>query len=356
MAAIKKISMVIAGAVFSASCLGLEPVRASHTFEGELPHRQSNREVVKDYLIVPPDPGIEGYYEPSDGLYNILVDSKQTRGTSTLFNFLIPPGGGTIPHTHHRDDEVFFVLSGNLSVLQINNDVETNLTAGPGGFVYLPQGRPHSFSNNGTETVSTLSFFAPGGIENFFRFIGRPKELGPGGPDFTYDKIVQQYPEEFAKIQFSLPVTVPGAKDFVVIDTEQELGPITSLVTKEQTTAGRFSAAMLSLEPELEMPLETESDDGQLFYTLSSGFAFKLGNDIHELDANSAVYIAPGSPYSFVNRGLTPGKLLSFSITTPVPEPTFIPSLVLAALGLRALRKKYAGKRKQVIPTGNELA
>lgn len=127
-----------------------------------------------------------------------------------------------------------------MSVLQIKDNTETNVTAGPGGFVYLPQGRPHSFSNQGTETVSTLSLFAPGGIEDFFRFIGRPKEIGPGGPDFTYDNIVQQYPEEFAKIQFSLPVTVPRAKDFVVVDTEQQDEPVTSLVTKEQTTAQRF--------------------------------------------------------------------------------------------------------------------
>ncbi|MBW4560404.1 MAG: cupin domain-containing protein [Mojavia pulchra JT2-VF2] len=349
MAAMKKLSMVIAGAAFSASCLGLEPVRASHTFDGELPHRQSNRPVVKDYLVVPPDPNIEGYYEPSGGLYNILVDSKQTQGTSTLFNFLIPPGGGTIPHTHHRDDEVFYVLSGNLSVLQINDNVETNLTAGPGGFVYLPQGRPHSFSNQGTETVSTLSFFAPGGIENFFRFIGRPKQIGPGGPDFTYDNIVQQYPEEFAKIQFSLPVTNPGAKDFVVVESQQQVGPVTSLVTKEQTTAGRFSAAILSLEPELEMPLQTQSSDGQLFYALSSGFAFQLGNHVEELVAGSAVYIAPNTPYSLMNAGLTAAKLLSFSITTPVPEPTLIPSLVVVALGLGVLRKKYPSKRKQAV-------
>jgi len=320
MVTVKKLSMVIAGAVFSVSCLGLKPVNASHTLEGDLPHRESTRSAVEDYLIVPPDPNVEGYYEPSGGLYNILVDSNQT-GTSTLFNFIIPPGGGTVPHTHHRDDEVFYVLSGDLSVLLVNDDTEQTLTAGPGSFVYLPLGRPHSFSNNSTETVSTLSFFAPGGIENFFRFIGRPKELGPGGPDFTYDNIVQQYPEEFARIQFSLPVTLPGAKDFVVVPPEAQVGPYTSLVTAQQTTGGRFSASVLSLTSQSALPPLTQSSNGEYLYVLDGGLTVQLGDEIKDVSTGTTVYIAPNAPYAFTNQGSTPAKLLSLSVAS-VPEPS----------------------------------
>src|SRR5688572_38567 len=38
--------------------------------------------------------------------------AAETGGSFSLWELVIPPGSGPPPHTHHREDEAFYVLSG----------------------------------------------------------------------------------------------------------------------------------------------------------------------------------------------------------------------------------------------------
>jgi quercetin dioxygenase-like cupin family protein len=55
---------------------------------------------------------------------------------------MCPAGFGPPPHLHHREDEAFYVLEGQMTV----TCGEQTWTATPGSFVLLPRGIPHAFT------------------------------------------------------------------------------------------------------------------------------------------------------------------------------------------------------------------
>ncbi len=71
---------------------------------------------------------------------------------------------GDVPlHVHENDDEAFYILEGEY---EISCGDET-FQAGPGTFVYLPHGVPHSQKLK-SEAAKKLILIAPGGFENWF--------------------------------------------------------------------------------------------------------------------------------------------------------------------------------------------
>ena len=86
---------------------------------------------------------------------------RSTGGSVTLIELDID--GGPPPHTHTREDESFYVLTGTLEV-ECGND---RFQAGPGSFVFLPRNLPHVFrSVSGPATA--LLIVTPGGLDEYF--------------------------------------------------------------------------------------------------------------------------------------------------------------------------------------------
>jgi len=71
---------------------------------------------------------------------------------------------GSPVHTHEREDEYSFVLSGQLTALVGDSTV----VAGPGELVVKPRRIPHAFWNVGSEPVRFLELICPGGFEEYF--------------------------------------------------------------------------------------------------------------------------------------------------------------------------------------------
>ncbi len=85
-------------------------------------------------------------------------------------------------HTHHREEEAFYVLEGRVRFFA--GDEETVL--GPGGLAYLYRDIPHSFLVE-SATARLLSITSPAGFENFFRETQELWEEGappPADPEF----------------------------------------------------------------------------------------------------------------------------------------------------------------------------
>jgi oxalate decarboxylase/phosphoglucose isomerase-like protein (cupin superfamily) len=83
-------------------------------------------------------------------------------------------------HTHEREDEYSYVLSGRLSA-QIGDTV---LHADAGQVIAKPRGIPHAFWNAGSETVRFLELITPGGFEEYFFELAAPlnaRDLGAMG-------------------------------------------------------------------------------------------------------------------------------------------------------------------------------
>jgi Mannose-6-phosphate isomerase len=116
---------------------------------------------------------------PRDGRHMWFLDTRmtvkagveQTGGAFTLLEWAAPLGFGPPLHVHHEEDEAFYLLEGEITV----DCADRRWTAGPGGFVFLPHGIPHSFVVT-DGPVRGLQITSPGGFEHFIDDVGRPAE------------------------------------------------------------------------------------------------------------------------------------------------------------------------------------
>lgn len=105
-------------------------------------------------------------------LVKMLIGGEQSGGAFALSDQLIPAGFGPPPHIHHRDDEGFFVIDGEL-IIWCGDD--THLL-GPGDFAYLPRGVQHTFKNTGENPARVLVLNSPPGFEDFVADVGTSTE------------------------------------------------------------------------------------------------------------------------------------------------------------------------------------
>lgn len=95
----------------------------------------------------------------------ILIPSTETGGRFALVEHDLGPRLlGAPVHTHEREDEYSYVLTGRLGV-QLGDAVQV---VEPGQHVAKPRGIPHAFWNAGDDELRFLETISPGGFENYF--------------------------------------------------------------------------------------------------------------------------------------------------------------------------------------------
>lgn len=109
-------------------------------------------------------------YSAVGDVYRMLANGEQTGGAYVLTEARVLPGGGPPPHIHHREDEAFFILEGEITFTVQGRRV----VAGPGSFVQGPRGIPHAFKNESTTPARMLILVLPAGFDRFMAEIGRP--------------------------------------------------------------------------------------------------------------------------------------------------------------------------------------
>ena len=89
------------------------------------------------------------------------ADTDETANLYSLSEWWLEPRtGGPGPH-EHEDEHIYYVIEGVLSVLVDGSWSE----AGPGSYILIPGGTPHSFENRGTVRAGFMSINVPGGFE-----------------------------------------------------------------------------------------------------------------------------------------------------------------------------------------------
>jgi quercetin dioxygenase-like cupin family protein len=104
-------------------------------------------------------------------LMTIHADGADTMGDFALVEISGVPGNEPPRHVHEDEDELFFVLEGQLRAFRGNEQ----LVVDPGHAVLLPRGIPHTFKIQ-SESARWLNFISPAGFEEFFRELGQPAE------------------------------------------------------------------------------------------------------------------------------------------------------------------------------------
>ena len=103
-------------------------------------------------------------------LLTVKASGAETRGRVTVVESVNPAGFAPPLHRHRDEDEMFHVLSSNAE-FRSGGDV---LTAGPGDFVLLPAGLPHTFLVGSDGPLRTLQITTPAGFGEFPAAVGEP--------------------------------------------------------------------------------------------------------------------------------------------------------------------------------------
>ena len=107
-------------------------------------------------------------------LVTFLATGEDTQGQFALQEQVGRKGNVPPRHIHHREDETFYVLEGEMTFFIGDRTIK----ATPGTMVYAPRHVPHSFTID-SEQVRILVLNTPAGIEEFF------KELSVPAPSMT---------------------------------------------------------------------------------------------------------------------------------------------------------------------------
>jgi quercetin dioxygenase-like cupin family protein len=94
----------------------------------------------------------------------VKVSAEDSEGTLAFFHLMAPPMSGPPRHVHSREDELFYVLQGEL-VFELDGKRHP---VGAGDSVYLRRGVVHAYQNFTTADAQLLIATTPGGFSNFF--------------------------------------------------------------------------------------------------------------------------------------------------------------------------------------------
>ena len=102
-------------------------------------------------------------------LAEIKATAADTGGQMTIVEVTEPPGIEAPLHVHHRDDEAFWVLEGDVT-FEVG---DTTIEASAGDYVFGPRNIPHRFTV-GDGGCRMLFILSPGGIEDVIRATSEP--------------------------------------------------------------------------------------------------------------------------------------------------------------------------------------
>ena len=142
------------------------------------------------------------------GLPTVLHATTETTGGrfGLMEHATIPPGFASPYHTHHDEDEAFYVLEGQMRFVCGGKW----MSAGAGTWVYGPREIPHGFKVVGSRPARMLLMCAPAGFEKFALQLSAPAGAPSAPPDMA--RLMA------AAAQFNVDILGPLPEDTDVTD------------------------------------------------------------------------------------------------------------------------------------------
>jgi len=100
------------------------------------------------------------------------LTGEDSGGVLTAFELSALPQTGPYLHVHHREDEWYYVLSGEF-IFKAGDETHTLPV---GGSIWLPRGIPHVWANTSDAGAKLILVCQPGGFERFFEEMGNAME------------------------------------------------------------------------------------------------------------------------------------------------------------------------------------
>jgi mannose-6-phosphate isomerase-like protein (cupin superfamily) len=129
--------------------------------------------------------------------------SGQTGGLAALAEVRLPPlTAGPNLHVHTREDELFVVLGGVMTV-QVGAEVRE---IAAGGLVWGARGTPHAFANRADEPLHIMIMWIPGGAEGLFLDMREYLQAAGGTPD---PQVVADLQARYGAAPAGPPIPIP---------------------------------------------------------------------------------------------------------------------------------------------------
>jgi steroid delta-isomerase-like uncharacterized protein len=115
------------------------------------------------------------------GLPTLMRSTGETTGGAfgLMEHWMMPPGFASPYHTHHREDEAFYVLEGEIAFVCDRKWMK----GGPGAYVFGPREIPHGFKVIGEIPARMLLLCSPAGFEHFVLEQATDIAAPPSPPD-----------------------------------------------------------------------------------------------------------------------------------------------------------------------------
>jgi quercetin dioxygenase-like cupin family protein len=138
----------------------------------------------------------------SGHLLTFLATGKDTQGRFALIEIVGRRGNVPPPHIHHREDETFYILEGEMTASVGGQTIKGT----PGTMIFLPRNVLHSFEVE-SEQLRMLVLLTPAGLEGYF------KECGVPAPSMTLPPAVEV---PYSEIQKLLDVGAKYGLEFIL--------------------------------------------------------------------------------------------------------------------------------------------
>jgi quercetin dioxygenase-like cupin family protein len=248
--------------------------------------------------------------EDTDGAYSFWIDEP-------------PATCGPPKHVHSREEEGFYVISG-----------EATFKAGhvaavlkPGAFIALPAGIPHTWTNTSGEMAKLITFTAPAGNEGFFLALGEPGSGPPGArktmPVEEINRMTPRYGVTYMEtsanpLEGSL-VLGAGRSPSLVMPDEGDLRYSAHVAYNIKAygpvTANTYTLIEIELLPRGVTPYQRHAVYEKGIYVLSGTLTATVEGNKYEVTEGGFLNIPWGLTHSFENSTGESVRLLQ--LTTP---------------------------------------
>jgi quercetin 2,3-dioxygenase len=116
--------------------------------------------------------------QQSDQPVACKVTNDDSAGACSIFELGAKPRTGPPRHVHHREDEWYYVLSGDF-IFEVGGEQHHLPT---GSSIWLPRDIPHCWANEGKTDGKVILMCYPGGFEKFFDEISQGPPLTSQNP------------------------------------------------------------------------------------------------------------------------------------------------------------------------------
>jgi quercetin dioxygenase-like cupin family protein len=121
-------------------------------------------------------------------MYTFLVTGEESGGSMFALDCLVGAGGGSPPHRHLAEDELFTITEGSITLTA--GDEMRRVSSGES--VFVPRGTRHAYRNEQATPARMIAVYTPAGMEGWFREVCKLVEDPAAQPPPVTDELIER--------------------------------------------------------------------------------------------------------------------------------------------------------------------